>query len=79
MINIVHAADDTQMKNVSVYESEDALKESLTKQYTGSDAFEVQSFEAAPSWYPEDIRVCSEIQFHKHVVLFHHICDSCRP
>ena len=47
MINIVHAADDTQMKNVSVYESEDALKESLTKQYTGSDAFEVQSFEAA--------------------------------
>lgn len=46
MINIVHAADDTQMKNVSVYESEDALKESLTKQYTGSDAFEVQSFEA---------------------------------
>ena len=49
MINIVHAADDTQMKNVSVYESEDALKESLTKQYTGSDAFEVQSFEAAAS------------------------------
>ena len=34
-------------ENVSVYESEDALKESLTKQYTGSDAFEVQSFEAA--------------------------------
>lgn len=26
MINIVHAADDTQMKNVSVYESEDAAE-----------------------------------------------------
>ncbi len=47
MINIVHAANDTQMKNISVYESEDALKESLTKQYTGSDAFTVQSFETA--------------------------------
>ena len=47
MINIVHAADDAQMKNISVYESEDTLKESLTKQYTGSDAFEVQSFETA--------------------------------
>jgi len=47
MINIVHAANDTQMKNISVYESEDALKESLTKQYTGSDAFAVQSFETA--------------------------------
>ena len=47
MINIVHAADDTQMKNISVYESEETLTESLTKQYTGSDAFEVQSFETA--------------------------------
>lgn len=49
MINIVHAADQTQMKNLSVSESEDALKESLTKQYPNANAFEVEDFKAATS------------------------------
>ena len=49
MINIVHAADQTQMKNLSVSESEDALKESLTKQYPNANAFEVEDFKTATS------------------------------
>lgn len=49
MINIVHAADATQMKNLSVSESEDALKESLTRQYPNANAFEVEDFKTAMS------------------------------
>ena len=49
MINIVHAADQTRMKNLSVSESEDALKESLTKQYPNANAFEVEDFKTATS------------------------------
>lgn len=49
MINIVHAANDSQIKNLSVAESEEALTESLTKQYPNANAFEVVSFESAQS------------------------------
>lgn len=49
MINIVHAADANAMKNISVAESEDALKESLTKQYSDTSAFEVVEFEKQSS------------------------------
>lgn len=48
MISIVHKAGENNMKNLSVAESEEALKESLTKQYgeaNEADAFEVVKFE----------------------------------
>ncbi len=45
MISITHATTESQMKNLSVAESEDALKESLTKQYAEANAFEVVKFE----------------------------------
>ena len=45
MINIVHAMNESQMKNVSsVAKSEDELKENLTKQYPDANSFEIQSF-----------------------------------
>lgn len=49
MINIVHAADASAMKKLSVAESENALKESLTKQYPDANAFEVVEFEKLSS------------------------------
>lgn len=49
MINIVHAADQAQLKNLSVSESEEALKESLTKQYPNANAFEVEDFKTSTS------------------------------
>lgn len=48
MISIVHKVGESNMKNLSVAESEEALKESLTKQYgeaNEADAFEVVKFE----------------------------------
>ena len=45
MINIVHAANANAMKNISLSESEEALKESLTKQYPDTNAYEVVEFE----------------------------------
>lgn len=47
MISIVHAANESQMKNISVYESEDALTEGLTKQYPSANAFEVVDFKTS--------------------------------
>lgn len=49
MINIVHAADAAALKKLSIAESEDALKGSLTKQYPDSNAFEVVDFEKLSS------------------------------
>lgn len=49
MINIVHAADASAMKKLSVATSENALKESLTKQYPDANAFEVVEFEKLSS------------------------------
>lgn len=45
MISIVHAANASEMKNISVAKSEDELKESQTKQYPGANAFEITEFE----------------------------------
>lgn len=45
MINIVHAADATAMRNLSVQESEEELETSLRKQYPDTNAFEVVEFE----------------------------------
>lgn len=47
MISIVHAANASEMKNinVSVAQSEEALKQSLTGQYPDANAFEVVEFE----------------------------------
>ncbi len=45
MISIVHAADATAMRNLSVAKSEDELKTSLTGQYPDANAFEVVEFE----------------------------------
>ena len=45
MISIGHAADENAMRNLTVAESEDELKESLTKQYPDTNAFEVVEFE----------------------------------
>lgn len=45
MINIVHAVNESQMKNLSsVAKSEEELKENLTKQYPDANSFEIQSF-----------------------------------
>ncbi len=49
MISIVHAADAAAMRNISVAESEDALKQSLTGQYPDANAFEVMEFEKLSS------------------------------
>lgn len=49
MINIVHAADATAMKNLTVVKSEEELKTSLTKQYPAANAFEVVEFETRSS------------------------------
>lgn len=45
MISIVHAANESAMKNITVYESEDALKAGMTKQYQEANSFEVVEFE----------------------------------
>ena len=49
MISIVHADDETAMKNLSVAESEQLLKESLTRQYPEANSFEVMEFEKLSS------------------------------
>ncbi len=49
MISIVHAADATAMRNISVAKSEDELKQSLTGQYPDANAFEVVEFESLSS------------------------------
>ncbi|MCD8014236.1 MAG: SH3 domain-containing protein [Lachnospiraceae bacterium] len=49
MINIVYAADESAMKNISVMESEEELEESLAGQYPEEDSFEVQSFQVRSS------------------------------
>ena len=49
MISIVHAADATAMRNLSVAKSEDELKQSLTGQYPDANAFEVVEFEKLSS------------------------------
>ncbi|MCD8103548.1 MAG: SH3 domain-containing protein [Lachnospiraceae bacterium] len=49
MINIVHAADESGMKNISVMESEEDLEDTLSNQYPEEDAFEVLSFEVNSS------------------------------
>ena len=49
MISIVHAADAAAMRNISVAESEDELKQSLTGQYPDANAFEVVEFEKLSS------------------------------
>ena len=45
MINIVHASTEAAMNNLTVMTTEDALKASLTKQYSDATAYEVESFE----------------------------------
>lgn len=49
MISIVHAADASEMKSVSVAKSEQELSESLTGQYTEANSFEVIEFEQLSS------------------------------
>ncbi len=49
MISIVHASDAAAMRNISVAESEDELKQSLTGQYPDANAFEVVEFEKLSS------------------------------
>ena|GEM_PF-1512005 len=46
MINIVHATTDAEMQTLSIRTSEDELRESLTRQYSDEDAFEILSFRA---------------------------------
>lgn len=46
MINIVHASTESAMKNLTVMTTEDALKTALTKQYSDTTAYDVQSFES---------------------------------
>jgi uncharacterized protein YgiM (DUF1202 family) len=45
MISIVHAANESQMKNIAVSKSEEELEEALTRQYPNANSFEIQSFE----------------------------------
>ena len=47
IINIVHANTDTSMKNLSVYRSEDELRQALTGQYSAENAFEIEEFTQA--------------------------------
>ncbi|MCC8046377.1 MAG: SH3 domain-containing protein [Clostridiales bacterium] len=49
MINIVHASDESAMKNISVMESEEDLEATLANQYPEEDAFEVVSFQVNSS------------------------------
>lgn len=49
MISIVHAADASAMRSISVAKSEDELKQSLTGQYPDANAFEVVEFEKLSS------------------------------
>ena len=49
MINIVHAANEADIKKLTVAKSEEELKESLTKQYPAANAFEVVEFEKLSS------------------------------
>ncbi len=49
MISIVHAGNAAALKNITVYESEDALKAGLTKQYSEENSFEVVEFEKLSS------------------------------
>ena len=51
MINIVHAATESELKRMTVYESEEELEESLTRQYPEANAFEIQSFEGRETDY----------------------------
>ncbi len=46
MINIVHASTESAMKTLSIQKTEDELNTALTKQYSDTNAYEVQSFEA---------------------------------
>lgn len=45
MISIVHAANESALKNIVVYESEDALKAGMAQQYQEANSFEVVEFE----------------------------------
>ena len=45
MINIVHASTDSAMKTLSVQTTEEDLKAALTKQYSDTNAYDIQSFE----------------------------------
>lgn len=50
MISIVHAVNESQMKNTaSVARSEEELRENLTQQYPAANSFEIQSFEQKSS------------------------------
>lgn len=49
MINIVHAADATAMKTISVADSEETLRTSLTKQYPEANSFDVVEFKKLSS------------------------------
>lgn len=45
MINVVHASTDSAMKTLSIQKTREELEAALTKQYSDSDAYEIQSFE----------------------------------
>ena len=45
MINIVHASTDSAMKTLSVQTTKEDLEAALTKQYSDSNAYDIQSFE----------------------------------
>ena len=45
MINIVHASTDSAMKTLSVQTTQEDLEAALTKQYSDSNAYDIQSFE----------------------------------
>ena len=45
MINIVHASTDSAMKTLSVQTTREDLEAALTKQYSDSNAYDIQSFE----------------------------------
>jgi len=44
IVNIIHANTETSLKNLSVYKSEDELRQSLTGQYSAENAFEIEDF-----------------------------------
>ena len=45
MINIVHASTESAMKTLSIQKTKEDLEAALTKQYSDSNAYEIQSFE----------------------------------
>lgn len=45
MINIVHASTDSAMKTLSVQTTREDLEAALTKQYSDTNAYDIQSFE----------------------------------